>query len=87
MAAAIEMTEITQTQDTDRKALDWGQATLYAALGVLLIVLGVTSHFNIVSEQISMVLSLVLIGVAIATIWDWARSYKTDGCSVTHSFP
>ncbi len=72
------MTEITQTYYKDRKALGWSRATLYAALGMLLITLGVTSHINLVNEQISMVLSLVLIGVAIATIWGWARSYKAD---------
>ncbi len=75
----MNMTDTTQTQSKHGKASDWTTAALAGALGVLLIVLGTTSHFNLVNEQVSMLLSLVLVGVSIAALWNWARNYKTDG--------
>ncbi len=80
------MTETTQTQCKDGKASDWTMMALVGMLGMLLIVLGTTSHFNLVNEQISVVLCLVLTGVAIATICNWARSYKTCKASPIESF-
>ncbi len=72
------MTDTIQTQSKNRKASEWTTAALAGALGALLIVLGTTSHFNLINEQIGMVVSLVLIGVSTAVFWNWARNYKTD---------
>ncbi len=72
------MTATTQTQSRHRKALDFTTA----ALGVLLIVLGAASYCNLVNEQISVVVSLALIGLSIAAFWNWARNYKADSPNI-----
>ncbi len=74
----MNMTDTTQTESKNGKASDWTTAALAGVLGALLIVLGATSHFYHVNEQVSMVLSLVLVGASLAALWNWTRNCNTD---------